>query len=614
MPNLWRWISLLGLTWLFSQGFPKLAAREADESAPLRTVDEIHGLPPTEEIGRDVFVEIPAQVTYYSPKWPILFIHDGVTGMYVEAKRDFPFANGDQVVVRGRVGPGRYIVDASLEPNPGPPISLPKARRSEHKFLNGGHLDSQWVELEAWLVGLSEHVHHHRLEFRLNVTERFSALIDTSLVSEAYLTRWIREKIRVRGTVGAVVHPNGKFAGFQIWIRKIEDVELIRDESLPSPHSIENVSTLHRRNEDAPRSLEIAKVRGRAVRTVGQHGLFVRDESGVIFVESLRALTIQEGETVVAHGLLRGEPLRLEAARVDASLPVLEKLPSPELRDASELTTLPFDHSWVRTQGYVLESLRETEHVRLLLRSENTVFSAFVSGAEAAEVSAGTKVELTGVCVTRSALEHGHETFELYATPDGIRLLPSVPWELFATVAALAALVAGLSLLWARQLQHRVREQTDRIKEQFEQREVERKEFQERLLRSHKLESLGLLAGGIAHDFNNILQGILGNALLAQEVLGEASPAQENLDQIDKSSQRAADLTQQMLAYAGRGKFHIERVELSKLIESTTELIRSSLSKENGVEFELDSHLPLVEGDPSQLQQVVMNLLINASE
>ncbi len=136
----------------------------------------------------------------------------------------------------------------------------------------------------------------------------------------------------------------------------------------------------------------------------------------------------------------------------------------------------------------------------------------------------------------------------------------------------------------------------------------------ETLRQSAKLESLGVLAGGIAHDFNNLLTGILGNASLALETVGETHPATQNLRDAIEASERAADLTKQMLAYAGKGRFLIEPVDISALVRQISALIRISIPKHVKLRLDLQQPLPFVEADVAQLQQLIMNLVINAAE
>ncbi len=139
-------------------------------------------------------------------------------------------------------------------------------------------------------------------------------------------------------------------------------------------------------------------------------------------------------------------------------------------------------------------------------------------------------------------------------------------------------------------------------------------QLEKKIQKAQKHESLYILAGGIAHDFNNLLVSILGNAGLALLELDEKSLIAESLKQIEVASQRAADLTKQLLAYSGKGKFVLEIVDLSSLVEEMAHLLEISISKDITLIYDFDKNLPPIEADPTQIRQVVMNLITNASE
>ncbi|MCU0846867.1 MAG: PAS domain S-box protein [Spirochaetes bacterium] len=134
------------------------------------------------------------------------------------------------------------------------------------------------------------------------------------------------------------------------------------------------------------------------------------------------------------------------------------------------------------------------------------------------------------------------------------------------------------------------------------------------LRQTQKLESLGVLAGGIAHDFNNLLTGILGNADLARTDIPAGSPAMMNIMEIQKISTRAAELCRQMLAYSGKGRFEVMALDLNELLMDMTHLIEISVSKKAALKFNFGEDLPSIEADQTQIRQVIMNLVINASE
>ena len=144
--------------------------------------------------------------------------------------------------------------------------------------------------------------------------------------------------------------------------------------------------------------------------------------------------------------------------------------------------------------------------------------------------------------------------------------------------------------------------------------EEDRKHLEEQIQHAQKLESLGVLAGGIAHDFNNLLVGILGNADLALMDMPESTSARAWVEAIRNAGLRASELTNQMLAYSGKGQFVIENVNLNILIQDMVNLVRASISKSAVLSFNLSPTLPPMEGDSSQIRQIVMNLIINASD
>jgi|SRR5579871_137626 len=143
---------------------------------------------------------------------------------------------------------------------------------------------------------------------------------------------------------------------------------------------------------------------------------------------------------------------------------------------------------------------------------------------------------------------------------------------------------------------------------------TEKKRTAQLMLQAHKLESLGVLAGGVAHDFNNLLVGILGNSSLALDLLPGDSAARPLIESVVAAGESAAGLTQQMLAYAGRASFVLKNIDLSDHVRQAIPLAQAAVSR--AVEFrqELAEDLPPVSADISQVQQIVMNLAINAAE
>jgi two-component system, cell cycle sensor histidine kinase and response regulator CckA len=127
-------------------------------------------------------------------------------------------------------------------------------------------------------------------------------------------------------------------------------------------------------------------------------------------------------------------------------------------------------------------------------------------------------------------------------------------------------------------------------------------------------DSLGLLAGGVAHDFNNLLMAILGNADLALGELPEDSPARTSINEIHAVALRAADLCQQMLIYSGRGDFNLQVIELNHLTQGLAPLLESIVPVNVTLRHELSARMVFIKADFTRIQQVLLNLVTNATE
>ncbi|MEJ2639291.1 MAG: PAS domain S-box protein, partial [Desulfosarcinaceae bacterium] len=144
--------------------------------------------------------------------------------------------------------------------------------------------------------------------------------------------------------------------------------------------------------------------------------------------------------------------------------------------------------------------------------------------------------------------------------------------------------------------------------------EEERLHLERQIQQAQKLESLGVLAGGIAHDFNNILMTIIGNADIALQDMSNYSPVRSNVREIEVAARRAADLSKQMLAYSGKGQFVIEPIKINELVTEMSHMLEVTISKKAVLKFNFADNLPLFDGDATQIRQVIMNLIMNASE
>ncbi|MCU1258466.1 MAG: signal transduction histidine kinase [Bryobacterales bacterium] len=143
---------------------------------------------------------------------------------------------------------------------------------------------------------------------------------------------------------------------------------------------------------------------------------------------------------------------------------------------------------------------------------------------------------------------------------------------------------------------------------------TERKDLEAQFLSGQRLKSLGLLAGGVAHDFNNLLTTIMGNASLSLEALTPEHPAYRQLEEVLRASRMASDLTQQLKVYSGKAGGGAKAVQVSDLVRDISGLIEVAIPRKIDLRLDLEAGLPPIVTDPAQIQQVVLNLVINAAD
>jgi two-component system cell cycle sensor histidine kinase/response regulator CckA len=149
---------------------------------------------------------------------------------------------------------------------------------------------------------------------------------------------------------------------------------------------------------------------------------------------------------------------------------------------------------------------------------------------------------------------------------------------------------------------------------EHKQSEQQERQFLNHVQHAEKLKSLEIMAGGIAHDFNNLLVGVLGNADLALTDLSPLSPARASIEAIKGAAIDASELTRQMLAYSGKGRLHIELVDLNDLIKSIDQLLRISVTNRAVLQYHLDESIAPIEADVAQARQLLVSLVANASD
>ncbi len=159
-----------------------------------------------------------------------------------------------------------------------------------------------------------------------------------------------------------------------------------------------------------------------------------------------------------------------------------------------------------------------------------------------------------------------------------------------------------------------IRRETNNLIASINRDVTEQKQADKLLHQAQKMESLGLLAGGTAHDFNNLLVVILGQSSLALAKMGPNDPLRSHLTKVVQAAEHASGLAQKMLAYSGRGQIEMHSVNLNQIIQDNQSLYAAAIPKHVELQTDLDESLPLIKADDGQIQQIVLNILLNASE
>lgn len=590
----------------------------------LRTLAELRALSP-DESRRGYPVEVSGVVTFYDRQWPGMFIHDGTNGVYVSsAGQEFAVKAGDRVQVRGISNPGGY---APMITTPMVTVlghgNLPQARRAILERLSTGRHDSQWVEVEG--VVRSARINGNHLDLDLVVGGRgFNALIPAPFGGRQP-EQWVDSKLRLRGVCGVRINANRQLVGILIHVPRWSEVDVL-EASPPDPFSVtaRPIGELLRfKAQDNPG--QRVKVKGviTLVRPGGE--LFMQDGTGGLALQVGSTNQARFGDQVEALGfpalgaynpVLEGAQTRITGTRAP---------PPPIPTTATGLLRGTNDAELVSIQARFLGRRTAANRAELALQADDVVFDAVLERLGAAgkfrDLQAGSLLELTGVCTVQANEWREVRSFRMFLRSIAdVKVLQSPPWWSLKRVLVLLGLAAGGGLGaagWAVLLRRRVGEQTRVIEGELKREaalEQRYRDLEVQLRHAQKMESVGQLAAGIAHDYNNILTVVKGNLGFLEASFKGSPDMREALEEISTATDRAVNLTRQLLAFSRRQVIQACVLDINTLVTNLARMLHRLLGETIVLRLDLQERLPAIEADPGMIEQVICNFVVNARD
>jgi len=606
-----------GTTWVLQQGLFRRAQSVEPENRPkglalLRLIDQVRELP-REEAQRGYPAALNGIVTWTSSDGKGAYLLDSTGGIELDLPPGVVSA-GDRVSIRGTTGSGAFaplVHVTSWEIPDRVPLPEPRPITWEHAMTGVEH--GQWVSMNGFVrsakILTSETPGRPVAQLELTTSGgEFTAQI----AWEARADRFVGSSVRLSGVCSAITNARHQLTGFQLLVPEPGYVEV--EEARPAdPFQVAERSIAGLRQFNTLESL-IHRVRIKGVVVSQSPGVSLNLQEDI---EGLLVLTSQSdpvsaGDIVEAVGLPGRQSNRV----------VLREAVYRKIGHDAALRPLPIGHlgaidpeldgRLIQAEALLLDVGTRKEGLRLICQSAGLVFEALLPGERKDIVTQwkpGTRLAISGVYeVQYDDYNRPHAVQLQLRSTDDVSVMEKASWwtvEHALSLAAVFGLAVLLGLFWVFLLQHRVRRQTEQIREEMEKS----RNLEAELFRSSKLESLGVLAGGIAHDFNNLLTVVMGNISL---VLSDDRIDEENrhsLKQSEKAAVRARDLTQQLLTFSKGGAPVRSAIAVPDILREAAGF--ASHGSNVRCDFDFESNLWPADADKSQLAQVVHNIVLN---
>ncbi len=600
----------------------------ARQPSPIATIQEIRKLS-KEEAGEARSAKLTGILTHFNPHLNDFFFQDRSAGIYVQPTtlaKDLSV--GDLIELEGITDPGDFS----------PCVSARKITRlAKGKLPDPIHyslatddsrwLDGQWVQTSVVVRGIRTALNVTRLDVYNPYGSGVVIIPGEEWSTDAQ--KFKNKSITVCG-VCVPTFTNRLISGApKIYTAGFSQITTVPDEPGNEPdapprlidHLLSFTPTLH----PSGRRVKVAGV----VTARPRPGAFViQDISGGATVWTSPGQTdIPVGAKIEAYGMLHVEGRQIIITHAKATVfGVAPSPPAPSISGA-ELNTGVWNSRLVRVEGRIekIQAMREWTSVTLLDGAVR--FEAYVSGSPEQnrlhQMEAGSLVAVIGTALEMTPDGRSNSGLNVFlSSAESLTLLelppasvPSEPtWWSTTRVTYLCGGFLAVSLFgsaWLSVLRHQVRKASGEVKQQYE----EKAKLERQLRQAAKLEAVGRLAGGIAHDFNNLLTVINGCAeLLDDEASRQGGRLCELTQDIRRAGERAASLTSQLLTFSRKREVQVSAININNVVTDSVRLLDRVIGENILIQTDLRSDLPCVCGEPSLLQQVVMNLALNAKD
>jgi signal transduction histidine kinase/CheY-like chemotaxis protein len=562
-------------------------------------------------------VRVQGVITYSDPVKYLAFVQDSSGGVYLDLQDEGPkIRSGELVEIRGRSASGIFapIIEQPVVNKLGIAV-MPSPRRATLQELFSGALDSQWLELEG-VVRTADLEGSNAAIMIAASGGQFTAIIPHR--SPDQLESLVDSLVSVRGVCAGLYNQKDQLIGTQLYVPDWTNLSVLKPApSDPFALPLRQVSKLL---EFAPARGTSHRVRVRGTVTLARPGhlLFIRDETAGLYVTTRQDTLLQPGDRVEVAGFPEsgGYTPALGNSifrKIDAGPP-----PVPAKATSDGFASGAYDAELIEIEGLLLgKSPNAGQRVFAMqsnFRSYNAILPLDKKDAALDRIPDGSRLRLTGVCSVQADEFRRPAAYRLLLRSAADVEVLSRPawWKLEYTLAIAGLLLVSVlaSLGWVLVLNRRVRAQTGIIRERLEREAA----LVTQLQQSQKMEAIGSLAGGVAHDFNNILTAILGYTEMVLARLKPGDAIREDLDAVHKAGEKAASLTRQLLAFSRRQLMQPKVLDLNSIVRELDKMLRRLIGEDVELSTHLAPDLGCVKVDPSQIEQVIMNLVVNARD